>query len=96
MQKSKSRLRSMPGSKTGSCWLTCSRRAIRARLAVLGWSQQFSAWLGQYTDNPWLLVAGFALVFGGVYLIIDLPLSYYSGYVLPHRFNLSTETFLPG
>jgi len=60
----------------------------------LGWSQQLSAWLGQYTDNPWLLVAGFALVFGGVYLIIDLPLSYYSGYVLPHRFNLSTETFL--
>ena len=58
----------------------------------LGWSQQLSAWLEQYTNNQWLLVAVFALVFGGIYLIINLPLSYYSGYVLPHRFNLSTET----
>lgn len=45
------------------------------------------------TSNEWLLVAGFSLVFGGIYFLIDLPLGYYSGYVLPHRYELSTQTF---
>ena len=34
----------------------------------------------------------FVLVFGGIYFLIDLPLSYYSGFVLPHRFEQSTQT----
>ncbi len=41
--------------------------------------------------NEWLLVAGFGAVFGGVYYFLGLPLSYYSGFVLPHRFDLSTH-----
>ena len=42
--------------------------------------------------EKWLLVAGFALVFGGIYYLITLPISYYSGFVLPHRFDLSTQS----
>ncbi|MDD5368714.1 MAG: M48 family metalloprotease, partial [Anaerolineaceae bacterium] len=32
------------------------------------------------------------MVFGGFYFLIGLPLSYYSGFVLPHRFGQSVET----
>jgi STE24 endopeptidase len=38
-------------------------------------------------------VAGYVLAFGGVYFLIDLPLGYYSGYVLPHRYELSNQNF---
>jgi STE24 endopeptidase len=34
----------------------------------------------------------YAAVFGAIYFVIDLPLSYYSGFVLPHRFGQSNET----
>ncbi len=40
-----------------------------------------------------LVVALYAIVFGGVYALIDAPLSYYRGFVLPHRYGLSTQTF---
>jgi STE24 endopeptidase len=60
---------------------------------LFGWSKQLAAWLEGFTTNQWLLVAGFGLVFGGIYLLINLPLTYYEGFILPHRFGLSTETF---
>jgi STE24 endopeptidase len=62
---------------------------------TLGWSAALKSWLLTLTTNDWLLVAGFGIVFGGIYLLIGLPLSYYSGFILPHRFELSTQT-LPG
>ena len=62
---------------------------------LFGWSLVLRDWLEQYTQQPWLLVAGFALVFGTGYLIINLPLTFYEGYILPHRFILSTQS-LPG
>ncbi len=34
----------------------------------------------------------FTLVFGGLYMLFDLPLSYYSGFILPHRFGQSNQT----
>lgn len=60
-----------------------------------GWGPALRDWLLQFTQNDWLLVAGFAAVFGLALFIYSLPLSYYSDFVLPHRFDLSTET-LPG
>jgi hypothetical protein len=33
------------------------------------------------------------IVFGGIYFLLDLPLSYYSGFVLSHRFDQSTQSF---
>lgn len=58
---------------------------------VFGWSAALKNYLLNYTNNDWLLVAGFALVFGGIYYLINLPMSYYTGYVLPHRFEMSTQ-----
>jgi STE24 endopeptidase len=57
-----------------------------------GWSSALQDALYGLTDNDWLVVAGFVLVFGGFYFLIDLPLGYYSGYILPHRYELSNQS----
>lgn len=59
---------------------------------VFGWSQELKSWLLTFTTNEWLLVAGFGIIFGGIFLLINLPLSYYEGFQLPHRFNMSNQT----
>ena len=59
----------------------------------LGWATSLRTWLSSFTDNQWLLVALFIAIFGGIYALINLPLSYYSGFVLPHRFDQSNQTF---
>ncbi|HSM70411.1 MAG TPA: M48 family metallopeptidase [Anaerolineales bacterium] len=59
---------------------------------LLGWSVSLRAWLSTFVNNDWLLVALFVAVFGGLYFVINLPLSYYSGFVLPHRFDQSNQT----
>ena len=50
-------------------------------------------WLMTFTDDQWLLVALFVGIFGGIYSLINLPLGYYSGFVLPHRFGQSNQSF---
>jgi len=60
---------------------------------LLGWAQSLAAWLTTMTSNQWLLVLGFVAVMGGIFYLLDLPLSYYSGFILPHRFGQSTQTF---
>jgi STE24 endopeptidase len=59
----------------------------------LGWASALRDWLMTFTNNQWLLVALFVAIFGGIYSIINLPLGYYSGFVLPHRFGQSNQTF---
>ncbi len=62
---------------------------------LLGWSIGLREWLTARSPllaNPWVQVPAFLLVFGGIYFLIDLPLSYYSGFVLPHRFDQSTQS----
>jgi STE24 endopeptidase len=66
-----------------------------------GWSISLREWLHRLitvnwsltTGSDWLLVAFYVAIFGGVYSIINLPLSYYSGFVLPHRFDQSNQSF---
>jgi STE24 endopeptidase len=59
---------------------------------VFGWSQALINWLSQFTSNDWLLVFFYVLVVGGILFLINLPLSYYEGYILPHRYDLSTQS----
>jgi STE24 endopeptidase len=60
---------------------------------ILGWSVLLRDWLSGYTTNPWVLVPAFAAVYGGIIFLINLPLSYYGGFVLPHRYDQSTQSF---
>jgi Zn-dependent protease with chaperone function len=58
---------------------------------AFGWSPALKTRLTLFTTNDWLLVAIYTLIFGGILAVINLPLSYYEGFVLPHRFGLSTQ-----
>ncbi|MFN8597280.1 MAG: M48 family metallopeptidase [Anaerolineae bacterium] len=59
---------------------------------IFGWSITVKTALAAISTADWFVVAGLALVFAALLYVIDLPLSYYSGFVLPHRFELSTQT----
>jgi len=59
---------------------------------MTGWSVSLRGWLEGFIPNEWLLIATFAMIFAGTYTLITLPLEYYAGFTLPHRFELSTQT----
>ena len=58
---------------------------------LLGWSIQLRDWILTWTQNPWIGVLVFGGIFGGAFTILDLPLSYYTGYILPHRYKQSNQ-----
>lgn len=65
-------------------------------LYLLIWAGSgLSPWLRdqvhQFTQATWLSVPLFALGFGLPYLILMAPLNYYSGFVLPHQYEQSTQ-----
>jgi Zn-dependent protease with chaperone function len=62
---------------------------------LFGWSISLRNWLierGSIFTNPWFLVPAFVFIFGGIYFVLNLPLGFYSGFILPHRFDQSTQT----
>jgi STE24 endopeptidase len=59
---------------------------------ALGWSATLKAYLLGWTVTDWLLVVAYGAIFGAGIFLLSLPLSYYSGFVLPHRFDLSNQT----
>lgn len=58
---------------------------------LTGWSVQLRDWITGWTTNPWLAVLVFGAIFGGAFTLLDLPLSYYTGFILPHRFKQSNQ-----
>lgn len=58
----------------------------------LGWSVDLRRSLEDLTPNPWLSVPAFVLVFAGIYFVLSLPLSFYTGFRLPHRFGQSNQS----
>ena len=59
---------------------------------VFGWSISLREWLTTITTNEWLLVALYVAIFGGIFSVFNLPLGYYSGFILPHRFDQSNQS----
>jgi STE24 endopeptidase len=57
-----------------------------------GWTAALKAWLTGFTSNDWALVALYVVFFGGIYFVVNLPLAFYTGFTLPHRFDQSTQT----
>ena len=58
-----------------------------------GWAKALTTWLKTFTTSEWLLVLCFAILFGGISGLLELPLGFYSGFVLPHRFGQSNQDF---
>ncbi len=59
---------------------------------VSGWGIALRAWLEGFTTNQWLIVPAFVVVFGGISFLLNLPLTFYEGFLLPHRYDLSTQS----
>src|SRR4030095_769002 len=59
-------------------------------------SSRFSLRIRQFAEassnSKWVSVAIYTLVLMGILKLFDLPLSFYSGYVLEHRFGLSRQS----
>jgi STE24 endopeptidase len=68
------------GGVVALVWLL-SGASLWIRHVITGW-----------TGQPLIVVAVYAAVFGAIYAALDAPLSYYSGFVLPHRYALSTQS----
>ena len=58
---------------------------------IFGWSNALADWIRSFTSNEWLLVLVFTLIFGGIAGLLELPISYYSDFILPHRFDQSNQ-----
>src|SRR5207253_8454443 len=64
-------------------------------LALLGFGagpalgEQYTAWFG---GEEWLRLLASAAVLGVTLELLTLPLDYYSGFVLEHRYQLSNQT----
>ena len=59
---------------------------------LFGWTISVRNWAAGLTSNDWLSVPLYVFVFGVIYFVLNLPLSYYSGFVLPHRFDQSNQS----
>jgi len=58
---------------------------------TLGWSRDLKLFLENITNIEWIIIALFLFIFGGIFMLINLPLSFYEGFVLPHQFGLSNQ-----
>jgi STE24 endopeptidase len=59
---------------------------------LLGPSQALKAWSLGLTSHPFLAVALYFWALALIYWVLLFPLGYYGGFVLPHRYGLSTQT----
>jgi STE24 endopeptidase len=61
-------------------------------LLLTGVSFWLKTFIMAYATQPVLLVGGYFLLFSLAYGLLVFPLEYYGGFVLPHRYGLSTQT----
>jgi STE24 endopeptidase len=66
-------------------------------LLLVFWLSGLSVWLrdaliGGGLTNPWALTAVYVLILELAATLIFLPSGYWTGFVLPHRYGLSTQT----
>jgi STE24 endopeptidase len=59
----------------------------------LGYSLQLENFLSTYFSNPYLLFISFLFAIGIAGSVLSFPVSYYSGFYLEHKYNLSNQTF---
>ena len=60
----------------------------------LGYSLILEEYLSQFTSNGYILFILFVAVVGITGSVLSFPVSYYSGFYLEHKYNLSNQTFL--
>ncbi len=61
-------------------------------LLFTGWSVGLREWAEGISTDLWAVVALYGAALGALYTLVSLPLDFYSGYILPHRYGLSTQS----
>ena len=61
-------------------------------LLLTGWSARLGEWAGE-VSNSVLAFLIFAGIVGLLETLLSLPLSFYGGFIIEHRFQLSKQTF---
>ena len=59
----------------------------------LGYSIKLETYLSNYFSNQYLLFLAFLFVIGLAGSVLSFPVSYYTGFYLEHKYNLSNQTF---
>ena len=58
-----------------------------------GWSARIRFLAQRQGQNWYLTFALYALAFGLLFFLVNLPLNYYAGFVFPHHFDVTNQTF---
>jgi len=58
-----------------------------------GWSARIRSWAERQRQNWYFTFVLYALAFGLFYFLVNLPLNYYAGFVFPHNYDLTNQTF---
>ena len=58
-----------------------------------GYSSKLENYLSGYIQNSYLIFLVFILIVGFIGSILSFPISYYTGFYLEHKYNLSNQTF---
>lgn len=61
-------------------------------LVAEGYSKGFALWAGTIASQSYLALLLFSLAVGLSQTVITLPLSFYSGYIIEHRYGLSNQS----
>lgn len=61
-------------------------------LLISGWTFRIRDFADNLTDSNWALILVYTIILGALFNLISIPLGFYSGYVLEHRFGLSRQT----
>ncbi|MGA7161275.1 MAG: M48 family metallopeptidase [Bacteroidota bacterium] len=62
-------------------------------IVVTGFSLRVENFVHSYTQSPYAALLIFGAILGLLSSIFSSPLSFYSGFILEHRYNLSNQTF---
>ena len=65
---------------------------VLAFLLTSGWSVRIRTFAQTLTHSEWQIVIVYMAIVGTALKLVDLPISFYTGYVLEHRFGLSRQT----
>src|SRR5690348_14566028 len=61
-------------------------------LLTSGWPVRIRAIAETAVQSQWLIVIIYMAIVGAILKAIDLPFSFYSGYILEHQFGLSRQS----
>ncbi len=68
--------------------------AVTILILISGFSGAIAAYALSVSSAPYIALLIFAALFGAITGIVTFPISFYSGYVLEHKYGLSNQTLL--